>query len=255
MDETEKNIIEVQDLDFAYADQPDVPVLKGLNLSVREGECLAVLGESGSGKSTLLKLMCGLLTPAAGRILYKGRPLTGPGDEISMIFQNYGLFPWKSVRANIVLPLQLRGEKEDPDQVDRLLKYLGLTDCARRYPAELSGGQKQRAALGRAVLGRSRLILMDEPFSALDIRNREKLQRFMKDFFRDMKMTAVIVTHSIEEALVMGDRIAIFNPAEGRLGHIIENTDGGSLPADSMDYYRRIRDIRAALNEEGADAV
>lgn len=241
-------LIEVRALHYAYPDAPQVPVLRDMNLSVQEGECLAILGESGSGKSTLLKLMCGLLQPDSGEIIYRGKSLAEPGSEIAMLFQNYGLFPWKTVRSNIVLPLQLRHEKIDREKIDRLLDYLGLAHHADKYPGELSGGQQQRTALGRAVVSHAKLILMDEPFSALDIRNREKLQVFMKKFFRDTEMTSVIVTHSIEEALAMGSRIAVFDPEKGCLLKIIDNS---SHPvAGTEDYYKRIRSLRTLMGLE-----
>ena len=238
------SLIKVQNISFSYPDAPDVPVLRCMDLDVKEKECMAILGESGSGKSTLLKIMCGLLSPDQGTVLYDGQPLTGPTDSITMIFQNYGLFPWKRVRDNILLPLQLRGEKENPQEIDELLDYLGLTRHADKYPGELSGGQMQRVALGRAVVGRAKLILMDEPFSALDIRNREKLQAFMKKFFRDTGMTSVIVTHSIDEALVMGNRIAVFDPDQGNIKAMIENRGSCYAAAGTDLHYRRIREIR-----------
>lgn len=215
-------IARVSGVSFAYPDDPARPVLRGLDLGIARGECLAVLGESGSGKTTLLKLLCGLLMPTEGTILFEGEPLGGPRSDIALIFQNYGLFPWKTVRENILLPAELRGEakKEEP-RLEDLLEYLRLSEHARKYPAELSGGQRQRTALGRAVMSRASLLLMDEPFSALDLRNRVRLQAFMKQFLEDTGMTSVIVTHSIEEALRMGDRVAVFDEKEGRISEIL----------------------------------
>ena len=210
-------VIEARGLSFAYAASPETFVLNDLELTVARGECVAVLGESGSGKSTLLKALCGLLGPQKGQVLFCGNPLTKPEDGISMIFQNYGLFPWKTVEENVILPARIKGERPTKSEVTELLTYLGLSSHAGKYPSELSGGQKQRTALGRAVMSKASLILMDEPFSALDIRNRERLQKFMKDFLRDMQMSAVIVTHNIEEAMIMGDRVAVFDPTAGNI--------------------------------------
>ena len=188
-------ILEVRDLSFAYPDEPDRQVLQSLNLHAFRGECLAVLGESGTGKTTLLKLLCGL---------------RGPREDISLIFQNYGLFPWKNVRDNILLPAIRRGEgKAAEKEADELLQYLGLQEHARKYPDWLSGGQRQRTALGRAVMSRASLLLMDEPFSALDLRNRVRLQDFIKTFLQDTGMTSIIVTHDIEHR---------GGPAHGRPG-------------------------------------
>lgn len=237
----------VSGVSFSYPENPDRPVLKGLDLEIVRGECLAVLGESGSGKTTLLKLLCGLLAPSEGSILFEGAPLRGPRGDIALIFQNYGLFPWKSVRENILLPARLRGEaKKEEKRLEDLLEYLGLKDHAHRFPAELSGGQRQRTALGRAVMSRASLLLMDEPFSALDLRNRARLQTFMKQFLEDTGMTSVIVTHSIEEALRMGDRVAVFDADQGRIREILAGFRRETETPDAV-YDARVRRLRQML--------
>ena len=214
-----------------------------MNLQVA-GECVAILGEL-AGKTTLLKLLCGLETLQGRSCLRK--PLQAPND-ISLIFQNYGLFPWKTVRENILLPVQLRkkrsgmSEKLDENELGKLLDYLGLREFAHRFPAELSGGQLQRTALGRAVMSGASLLLMDEPFSALDLRNRIRLQSFMKTFLEDTGMTSVIVTHSIEEALCMGDRVAVFDPereGSGQSGRTPARNDPDQLLLDERDRRNR----------------
>ena len=246
----ENIIVEARDVSFSYPEEPDRYVLNNLNLQVSRGECVAILGESGAGKTTLLKLLCGLLQPAQGQILFEGKLLQGPRNDISLIFQNYGLFPWKTVRENILLPARLRkkrsgmSEKVDENELGKLLDYLGLREFAHRFPAELSGGQLQRTALGRAVMSGASLLLMDEPFSALDLRNRARLQSFMKTFLEDTEMTSVIVTHSIEEALRMGDRVAVFDPERGRIRKIREGCRREADPDPAMldECSRRIRE-------------
>ena len=242
----ENIIVEAGDVSFSYPDEPDRYVLNKLNLQVRQGECVAILGESGAGKTTLLKLLCGLLKPVQGQVLFEGKPLQGPRNDIALIFQNYGLFPWKTVRENILLPARLREKRVDENELAELLDYLGLREFARRFPAELSGGQLQRTALGRAVMSGASLLLMDEPFSALDLRNRARLQSFMKTFLEDTGMTSVIVTHSIEEALCMGDRVAVFDPERGTIRKIWE---GCRQAADSntAELDERSRLIRESL--------
>ena len=242
----ENIIVEAGDVSFSYPDEPDRYVLNKLNLQVRKGECVAILGESGAGKTTLLKLLCGLLKPVQGQVLFEGKPLQGPRNDIALIFQNYGLFPWKTVRENILLPARLRKKRADENELTELLDYLGLCEFARRFPAELSGGQLQRTALGRAVMSGASLLLMDEPFSALDLRNRMRLQNFMKTFLEDTGMTSVIVTHSIEEALCMGDRVAVFDPERGTIRKIWE---GCRQAADSntAELDERSRLIRESL--------
>ena len=245
-------LAEAKDVTFFYPDQPDRPVLKDLNLKIYRGECLAVLGESGAGKTTLLKLLCGLLRPSGGQIYYEGEPLREPRSDIALIFQNYGLFPWKSVRDNILLPVRIRGERSvDEKEVERLLDYLGLGGLSDRFPAELSGGQLQRTALGRAVMSRASLLLMDEPFSALDLRNRARLQTFMKTFLEDTGMTSVIVTHSIGEALYMGDRVAVFDPETGRISRVWDGCrrEKDRLPSEQDDSYRQIRESLLQMQE------
>ena len=236
-------VIEARGLSFAYAGSPGAYVLKDLDLLVNRGECMAVLGESGSGKTTFLKLLCGLLRPLEGQLLFNGKPLTKPEEGIAMIFQNYGLFPWKTVEENVILPALIRRKRPEKKEIGELLSYLGLSLHAGKYPSELSGGQRQRTALGRAVMSKASLILMDEPFSALDIRNRERLQRFMKDFLRDMQMSAVIVTHSIEEAMIMGDRVAVFDPAAGNIREFFsgcrEKEELGPADFETMQAIRK----------------
>ena len=240
-------ILEVRDLSFAYPDEPDRQVLQSLNLHAFRGECLAVLGESGTGKTTLLKLLCGLLSPTGGEIFFEGQPLQGPREDISLIFQNYGLFPWKNVRDNILLPAIRRGEgKAAAKEADELLRYLGLQEHARKYPDWLSGGQRQRTALGRAVMSRASLLLMDEPFSALDLRNRVRLQDFIKTFLQDTGMTSIIVTHDIEEALRMGDRVALFDAEKGRIRNVWDGFRLETTP-DARVYDDRCHQIRTAL--------
>lgn len=240
-------ILDVKDVSFSYPDEPDRKVLQSLNLQTFRGECLAVLGESGTGKTTLLKLLCGLLSPTEGQIFFEGKPLQGPREDISLIFQNYGLFPWKNVRDNILLPAIRRGErKAAEEEVDKLLQYLGLQEHARKYPDWLSGGQRQRTALGRAVMSRASLLLMDEPFSALDLRNRVRLQDFIRTFLQDTGMTSVIVTHSIEEALRMGDRVALFDAEKGRIRNVWDGFRLETAP-DARVYDDRFHQIRTAL--------
>ena len=242
----ENIIVEAGDVSFSYPDEPDRYVLNKLNLQVRKGECIAILGESGAGKTTLLKLLCGLLKPVQGQVLFEGKPLQGPRNDIALIFQNYGLFPWKTVRENILLPARLRKKRVDENELAKLLDYLGLREFARRFPAELSGGQLQRTALGRAVMSGASLLLMDEPFSALDLRNRMRLQNFMKTFLEDTGMTSVIVTHSIEEALCMGDRVAVFDPERGTIRKTWEGCRQETDPDPAMLDERSCR-IREAL--------
>ena len=230
-------LMSIRDLSFSYQDRPLDTVLSHLDLDIFAGECLAILGASGSGKTTLLKLLCGLMRPDSGQIRYRGQQLAGPSNEIAMIFQNYGLFPWKTVRENVLLPLRLRRERPDREKTDRLLEYLGILPHAEKYPGELSGGQRQRTALGRAVMAEARLILMDEPFSALDAQTRIQLADEVKATLTGDDRAAILVTHDVAEAISMADRVVVFTarPARIRAEHWID------LPGGPMQRRREKR--------------
>lgn len=213
-------MLQVKDVALAYDDEV---VLENINLSIEEGKCLVILGPSGCGKTTLLHLMAGLKRPSRGVIEYQGETVVGAVREISMIFQGYGLFPWKTVRQNLILPYKLRKEKVNEDELAKVVEELGLKKHLSKYPSQLSGGQKQRVAIGRAMLNNAKIILMDEPFSALDMEIKKKLQTRLQTVFAGRSITVVLVTHSMEEALVWGDRIAVFGKNGVSLDRIVEN--------------------------------
>lgn len=205
---------------FAYGDQP---VLAGLDLVIGDGEFLCLLGQSGSGKTTLQRLLAGLERPSQGRISWRGAPVTGPGIERGMVFQDYSLYPWMSLAENIGLAL----ERSDPSlsragRRDRAAEYLdavGLPGTARKYPHELSGGMRQRAAIARTLALGSPVLLLDEPFGALDPVNRARLQDLLTGIWREAapRRTVVFVTHDVEEALYLGDRVVVLGSAPGRV--------------------------------------
>lgn len=213
-------MLQVKNITLAYDDEI---VLKDINLSVKEGECLVILGPSGCGKTSLLYMMAGLRKPSEGTIEYEGKRIVRPIPEISMIFQGYGLFPWKTVQENLILPCKIRKEKRDERKLQEVVEALGLKEHLNKYPSQLSGGQKQRVAIGRAMLNNAKIILMDEPFSALDMEIKEKLQECLKALFKTKNMTVVMVTHNMEEALVWADRIAVFKKDGKAFEKITEN--------------------------------
>lgn len=216
-------------------------VLENINLSIKEGECLAIVGGSGSGKTTLLKVIAGLKKPTSGKVVVDNEEITSPLDRVSVIFQDYGLFPWKTVEENMCLPLKLRRENHRYEEVRDLLARLGLEEQAKRYPCQLSGGQRQRVAIGRALLSDSKMILMDEPFSALDPMTKERMCKYMKQLLGEEQRTCVIVTHSAKEATMFGDRIAVFSNKGKVLYQIITNENVRQPNYEQTEDFERMK--------------
>jgi len=213
-------MLRVKDITLAYDDEV---VLDKINLSIGKGKCMVILGPSGCGKTTLLHLIAGLKHPSQGAIEYRGENVVEPIQEISMIFQGYGLFPWKTVRENLILPYKIRKERVNEKELAEIVEELGLKKHLGKYPSQLSGGQKQRVAIGRAMLNNAKVILMDEPFSALDMEIKKNLEVRLKTLFKNRNITVVMVTHSMEEALVWGDQIAVFRKSGVTVDKVVEN--------------------------------
>ncbi|GHA89947.1 ABC transporter ATP-binding protein [Streptomyces termitum] len=189
-----------------------------LDLRVAPGEVLAVVGPSGCGKTTLLRTLAGLLPPLGGRVLCDGEPVRGPGGDRALVFQHDALLPWRTVRGNVELPLAVRGVDRAGRRraADGWLERMGLAGHAARWPHGLSGGQRQRVQLARALAGRPRAVLMDEPFGALDAHTRTGMQDLLVEILRGTGATVVFVTHDVDEAVHLGDRIALL-PSGGVL--------------------------------------
>ncbi|MDR0569755.1 MAG: ABC transporter ATP-binding protein [Clostridiales Family XIII bacterium] len=198
--------------------------LDGVSFSVGEGEFVSVIGSSGCGKSTLLGLLAGLMPPSGGEILIDGDRVTGTGKDRSVVFQHYSLFPWMSARGNIVFALKQQGRNGCKpsalrEKADRYLGLVGLADAARKFPRELSGGMQQRVAIARALALDSPMLLMDEPFGAIDAKNRAGLQELLLDLWDcgDGRKTVVFVTHDIDEAIFLSDKIVVMSSGPGRV--------------------------------------
>jgi len=204
---------------FAYPGRGNAPVLDDLSLSVGEGEFLAVLGPSGGGKSTLLKLLAGLAKAQSGRVAVGDVEIKQPHRDVGMVFQRPTLLPWRSVRDNILLPAGFAGGASESDRAraDRLLEMTGLQDSAALYPDQLSGGMAQRVGLARMLLHDPRLLLLDEPFSALDAMTRERLSLELQRIWMAERRTAIFVTHSIPEALFLADRVVVLAGRPARI--------------------------------------
>lgn len=219
-------------LRFEGVDQSfgDTRALDGIDMSVHQGEFLTIVGPSGCGKSTLLRLAAGLIAPTAGRLIVHGEQVTGPRRDVGFMFQKPTLLPWLNARENVLLPrsLHTRPTAGDRDEADRLLALVGLHGSAFRYPDHLSGGMQQRVALARLLMTGADLLLLDEPFGALDEFTRENLNFELLDIRRATGATIVLVTHSISEAVLLGDRVVAMSPRPGRIAETVD-VDLGSL--------------------------
>jgi NitT/TauT family transport system ATP-binding protein len=201
-----------------------VVAFENLTFDVAEGEVLCILGPSGCGKTTLLRALDGLLAADAGEVLIDGRPVTRPSREVAMVFQQFGLFPWKRLDQNIAYGLKLLGRRraDIAAVVDRYVRMVGLAGFERCYPFQLSGGMQQRAGLARALAVSPSVLLMDEPFGALDAQTRETLQEELLRILEREPKTVVFVTHSVDEAIVLGDRILLMSPRPGRVREVLD---------------------------------
>ncbi|WP_306213395.1 ABC transporter ATP-binding protein [Actinoplanes sp. RD1] len=201
-----------------------VEALRGIDLTVADGEFVAVLGRSGCGKSTLLRLIAGLLPTTGGEITVSGERITKPRRDIAMMFQKPALLPWRTVLDNVLLPVQIFGWKkaEHRARADELLALTGLTGFEKRLPHELSGGMQQRVALCRSLIANPRVMLMDEPFSALDALTREELSGELQRVHMELGTTIVFVTHSIDEAVLLADRVVVLSPRPGRIRQVLD---------------------------------
>ncbi len=230
----------------------DLVVLEDVNLTLREHEIVALLGRSGSGKSTLLRIVSGLLTPTAGHVNWRGVKINGPTDGVAMVFQSFALFPWLTVRENVELGLEARGvpRAERDKRGEAALDLIGLGGFASAYPKELSGGMRQRVGLARALVVYPELLLMDEPFSALDVLTAETLRTDLIDLWSEGKLpvkTVLMVTHNIEEAVLMCDRILVFSSNPGRVAS--ELTVPFPHPRNRLDpaFRQMVDDIYAIM--------
>lgn len=208
---------------YSLREQETVVALDMFSLDVEEGEFICLVGPSGCGKSTLLRLVAGLDTPSAGELLYKGRPIAGPGAERGMAFQAYALFPWMTVRQNIEFGPWARGvpAADREAAARRFIEMVGLVGFENKYPHELSGGMQQRAALARVFANDPSVLLMDEPLAAVDAQTREFLQEELLNLWEATNKTVVFVTHSIQEAVFLADRVVIVTKRPGQVKAIV----------------------------------
>ncbi len=215
------NKIEIRDVSFDYVDRRSKSsVLDHVSLTIKEGEFICILGSSGCGKSTLLGLLNGLHKAKSGSILLDGREIQGPGPDRAVVFQQYSLFPWLTVKGNILFGIKQSGQKytraERNDLAEEYIKKVGLMGAASKYPGQLSGGMKQRVAVARALALESEVLLLDEPFGAIDPILRLELQEMVSRLCTENNKTVVFVTHDIDEAILLADRIVVMEPGRIR---------------------------------------
>jgi NitT/TauT family transport system ATP-binding protein len=250
-----------RDLSVVYeTSQGPLAALGPLDLDVGHGEFVAVLGPSGCGKSTLLKIFSGLLPPTTGRAELSGISIDGPRNDVGIVFQQPTLLPWKTVQENILMPVRVLGTygKQHAIKAGELMDMVGLASFGEHYPHELSGGMQQRVGIARALIHEPRLLLMDEPFAALDALTREQITFDLQDIWESSKKAVVLITHSIPEAVLMADRVIVLSQRPGRVVH----SETVNLPrprgldsmkdpqfADIADRLRRILTTRPAHPE------
>ena len=194
-------------------------VVKDINLTVNDGEFLSILGPSGCGKTTILRMIAGLELPSTGEILENNLPVTGPSSDRGFVFQQYSLFPWRNVLDNIAFGPEIRGidEAERISNAQNYVEMVGLTGFESSYPRELSGGMKQRVAIARALANEPEALLMDEPFAALDVLTRHKLQEELVRIWQEENKTIIFVTHNVDEAVFLADRVVVLSQSPGKI--------------------------------------
>jgi NitT/TauT family transport system ATP-binding protein len=216
----------------------DVEALKNMSLEFPRGELTSLLGPSGCGKTTLLKIIAGLLQPTAGEVEVDGRKVTGPGPDRAFVFQDFALLPWANVLRNVSFGLELRGvaKSEREAIAEKYIRNVGLAGFEKKYPHQLSGGMRQRVGLARALSVDAKVLLLDEPFSAVDEQTRRKFQEDLLSLVQNEKKTFIFVTHSIEEAVYVSDQIALLLPRPSRVSEIIRPS---SFRGKGVDNIRR----------------
>ncbi len=256
-------MISLDSVSFTYDSASPVPIFANFTWRVQQGEAWTVLGPSGCGKTTLLSLLAGLRFPTSGMVRINGVTLTRPRPHTGLILQDYGLLPWATVRQNIELGLRLRdfygpdGKHAPIDtsassqEIEPWLDRLGLSAIQEKYPSQISGGQRQRTAIARTLVLQPDLLLMDEPFASLDAPTRESLQELVLELWKEQKLTLVTITHTIEEAVILGQKILVLGLPPNSQAVVVENPSF-NLPdlRKSQEYARLCQNLRDRLKTE-----
>lgn len=242
-------MIKINNLNFSYKNSDKhTRVIENTNLMVKKGEICAIIGPSGGGKSTLLKILAGIIVDYEGEVLIDGKPVDPKVHRIGLIPQNYGLVKWKTVEENIFLSTKIKDGKSNIDLnfYEKILKELKLKDFVKRYPSQLSGGQMQRVSMARALLLKPNLLLMDESFSALDAMTREEVQELFLEVWKEHRVTTILVTHDIKEAIYLAKDIAIISKSPGKIVEVVHNPLFGRL---NEEWDRAYIDISSKLKK------
>jgi NitT/TauT family transport system ATP-binding protein len=247
--------VQIQHVGKVFGTQTAVPALQDVNLDIAPNEFVTLVGASGCGKSTLLRILAGLETHTSGSVLVDGRPVWAPGADRAMVFQHYSLYPWLTVIENIKFSRRLQAGRENlsssdveaaAGRADALLNLIGLSKVANAYPGQLSGGMQQRVAIARALMGRPAVLLMDEPFGALDAQTREVMHDLILHIHRVEKSTIVFVTHDVEEAVYLGQRVVLMQPRPGRI-HTVYDVPLPAQRDQDMKHAPAFRELRGEI--------
>ncbi|PWT86769.1 MAG: sulfonate ABC transporter ATP-binding protein [Proteobacteria bacterium] len=229
-------------------DEGAVEALGRIDLRIAHGQFVCLIGASGCGKSTMLRIIAGFEEPTTGEVLVDEKPITGPGSDRGMVFQDYALFPWMTVRQNIGFGPRQRLPRREVDQIaEEFVHLVGLERAANRYPSQLSGGMKQRVAIARVLANHANILLMDEPFGALDALTREQLQAELLQIWARTRVTIIFVTHSVEEAALLADRVLVMSAGPGRIESDIEIELARPRDVSSPEFNLVRRDLARRL--------
>ncbi len=245
--------IEIKNINKSFEGRgKNLSVLENINLTINDGELVCLLGPSGCGKTTLLRLIAGLEKPTSGEVIANGEVVEKPSGDRAVIFQQYSLFPWLTVLQNVTFGLEISGgsKEENIKAAERYLTSVGLIDFKDSYPHELSGGMKQRVAIIRSLLNHSPILLMDEPFSAVDMQNRHKLQEQLIGVWKRFENTIVFVTHDVDEAVYLADKIVLLDKNPGKIAEVIEVDLERPRKRDSQEFLDIQESIVGKLDME-----
>lgn len=241
-------MIEVDSLHLSHyrGRKEKTEIFKDISFQLKQGESLAIIGPSGCGKTSLLYTICGLIQPIRGKVLINGNRVVKPGGDWALILQNIGLLPWKTVWDNTVFNLDLNNGSEE--RIKGILSSLGLGALTDRYPAQLSEGQKKRVGLARALAQNPSILLMDEPLASLDALTKEKIQNLTLKLWKEKELTVILVTHDIDEAVFLGQRIMVLSSRPARVKSMVKNPEmGDESYREREEFYRQVRKLRELL--------